>query len=241
KLGNFLHDVDWSPEGHYFAAATSDPSRLVIWNTETWRDPVTFPDHHQRVNRLSWHPTRPWIATASHDGAARIWHAESGSLLSLYAASKDGEFVTLADGKQGRRVEPEVVHLTGSRPAISWAVSWSPTGNRLAWASGENLFVAKIGNAAAHVSLRSIVGNTTFTRSIDWSPDGDRIASGSDDGVVRIWDAATGRCCLEINERAGAVYALRWSPDGTRIAAARGDGTVRIWDATLGFRRESAR
>ena len=68
-----------------------------------------------------------------------------------------------------------------------------------------------------------------------FSPDGTRIASGSYDKTVRLWDAATGR---EIGEplrgHEDAVSSVAFSPDGTRIASGSNDKTMRLWDAATG-------
>jgi WD40 repeat protein len=62
-----------------------------------------------------------------------------------------------------------------------------------------------------------LVGHDDVVNKLVWSSDGTRIASASDDGSVRIWDAETGGL-LEILTYNGPIYAMDWSPDGTKIA-----------------------
>src|SRR5262249_56914964 len=61
-----------------------------------------------------------------------------------------------------------------------------------------------------------------------------RLASGSDDSTVRVWDVRTGREVLRLQAPKGAVcWGVTFSPDGTRLAA-NTRGGVTIWDALTG-------
>jgi hypothetical protein len=66
--------------------------------------------------------------------------------------------------------------------------------------------------------------------SISWSPGGRWLASGSGDGTVRIWDAASGRELSRLVGHSDGVRSVSWSPDGRRLASGSDDGTTRIWD-----------
>jgi hypothetical protein len=70
--------------------------------------------------------------------------------------------------------------------------------------------------------------------SVAYSPDGRRIASGSSDSDVRVWDALTGTELAVLGGHKGYVNSVRYSPDGRRIASGSDDGTVRIWDSDRG-------
>jgi WD40 repeat protein len=70
--------------------------------------------------------------------------------------------------------------------------------------------------------------------SVTYSPDGTRIASGSPDNTVRLWDAATGEPVGQPLHHDKAVTSVAFSPDGTRIASGSDDGTVRLWAASTG-------
>jgi len=55
-----------------------------------------------------------------------------------------------------------------------------------------------------------------------------RLASGSDDNTVKVWDAADGRCLRTIEAHQWPLNACAWSHDGSRLLSASDDGTVKI-------------
>ncbi|KAG8790501.1 hypothetical protein FRC12_011733 [Ceratobasidium sp. 428] len=67
--------------------------------------------------------------------------------------------------------------------------------------------------------------------SVGCSPDGDHIATGSVDGIVRIWTRRTGQCIASILAHTRQVNSVAYSPDGAYIASGSCDGTIRIWNA----------
>src|SRR3990172_3450107 len=82
---------------------------------------------------------------------------------------------------------------------------------------------------------RIIRGHTNWVLSVAWSPDGSRLASGSGDGTIRIWDSESGHSIGEpLRGHTGVVFSVAWSPDGSRLASGSYDRTIRIWDSESG-------
>ncbi len=80
----------------------------------------------------------------------------------------------------------------------------------------------------------SLVGHSAAVSSACFSPDGQRIVSGSDDKTVRIWDARAGEEVRSLKGHADRVSSVSFSPDGKRVASVSADRTVKIWDANTG-------
>jgi len=70
--------------------------------------------------------------------------------------------------------------------------------------------------------------------SVSYSPDGARIASGSWDNTVRVWDARSGAELAVLRGHENHVTSVSHSPDGSQIASGSWDNTVRVWDARSG-------
>jgi WD40 repeat protein/serine/threonine protein kinase len=66
--------------------------------------------------------------------------------------------------------------------------------------------------------------------SVSWNPDGKSIATGSEGGAVKLWDAATGRSIASFAGHVGVVRCVAWAPRGDILASAGDDHTIRLWN-----------
>ncbi|KAG8917975.1 hypothetical protein FRC00_013008 [Tulasnella sp. 408] len=71
--------------------------------------------------------------------------------------------------------------------------------------------------------------------SIAFYPDGKLLASGSEDNIIRLWDAKTGAPVGEpLRGHDDGVNSIAFSPDGKLLASGSEDNTIRLWDAKTG-------
>ena len=73
------------------------------------------------------------------------------------------------------------------------------------------------------------------------APDGTWLATASDDGIVGLWDVATGQLRTTLIGHGSGVNAVAIAPDSTWLATASHDWTVRLWDAATGQLRATLR
>jgi WD40 repeat protein len=71
-------------------------------------------------------------------------------------------------------------------------------------------------------------------RSVAFSPDSKRLASGRHDGTIRLWDTVTGTELLTLKGHSGEVFSVAFSPDSKRLASGSLDATIKLWDTVTG-------
>lgn len=117
-------------------------------------------------------------------------------------------------------------------------VRFSPDGRELAVTGFRK--TAAVFELEKGESRGSLVGHTGRVTCVAWSADGKALATGSDDGSVRLWDAVTLKAAGSKEDAHGrgshgtGTTALGFYPDGKSLFSTGYDTTVRIWEsATL--------
>jgi len=126
---------------------------------------------------------------------------------------------------------------------LKWARSLEdmPDSFDIAW-SADGRYLAAAGNYGAVTVLsvadgltRRLEGHKTANSvlGLTWHPHQSILATGSDDGTVRLWDLTVGtsRIFCTLEEKVGAIA---WSPAGDRLAVTSASGNVHIWHTGWG-------
>ncbi|EJD04815.1 WD40 repeat-like protein [Fomitiporia mediterranea MF3/22] len=94
--------------------------------------------------------------------------------------------------------------------------------------------VEQMGKKQQSPLLKELTGNGGIL-SVALPADGTRVASGSWDNTVQIWDAESGRVIFGPFEgHEEDVHSVAFSPDGVRVVSGSRDKSIRIWDVESG-------
>lgn len=110
-----------------------------------------------------------------------------------------------------------------------YQIAFSPKGNMLASGSyDEAVFLWDVRSARV---MKSLPAHSDPVGGIDVVWDGTLVASCATDGLVRIWDTATGQCLRTlVHEDNPPVTSVKFSPNGKFVLAWTLDDCVRLWD-----------
>jgi serine/threonine-protein kinase len=81
-------------------------------------------------------------------------------------------------------------------------------------------------------ALSVLRGHSDVVTSVDWSPDGTQLVSGSSDNTARLWYIANAQNTVTYNGHHAAVLSVAWSPNGRLLASGGRDKTVQVWNTT---------
>ena len=98
--------------------------------------------------------------------------------------------------------------------------------------------------AAFTPALLGFYGSPNFchgdaVRALAFSPNGQLAISTSDDGLLILWEVASGREVRRFVGHRGVVYTCAFSPDGRWVLSSAADHTLKLWEITTGQEMDS--
>lgn len=80
----------------------------------------------------------------------------------------------------------------------------------------------------------TLKGHSSDVNSVAFSPDGQILATGSDDKTIKVWNLKTRQKIHTLNGHYGWVWAVAIAPDGKTLASAGADKTIKLWNLATG-------
>jgi len=80
-------------------------------------------------------------------------------------------------------------------------------------------------------------GATKDVTTIDWNNTGNLLATGTLDGIARIWDLK-GNCKFKFEKHRGAIFSLKWSKNGEYLLSGSVDSSTIVWDTVNGVMKQ---
>merc|ERR1711972_1107046 len=98
---------------------------------------------------------------------------------------------------------------------------FSPSGQVVVTVSGDG---TRIWDVASGECLHMLEGHRDRVQDTDFSSDGHKLLTASEDCTARIWDVSSGKCLCTLEGHASTVWSAQFSPDDQEVLTASEDG-----------------
>jgi WD40 repeat protein len=231
------------------AATTLDPAPVLLnMNTMTAESDQPFfvrvavsPDQ-QRIAALTIRTVTlldlPTGGVLARSTAAKSFGSDTAAVGAV-AFSPDGRMIAVGSGGGAVAfLDAETLSPIGTpinlHAAHLWTIGFGLDGKVLA-TSGALGTMVKLTDVTSRKPWRDPIRGLEGSfppQPMAVSPDGRRLATGSPEQLVRVWDIASGRLMASSPERVRFLHALAFSPDGALVAYSDERGAVFLWDTS---------
>lgn len=249
----WVASLAWGPEGHRLASGSRNGT-VRIWNAEDghlireigskWPDVL-----RNAFSCVSFSPDGETMASASADGKVRLWDPETGRITTVIDAhdeavgwvrfSPDGR--RLASASFGPYGEVCLWNVTtGTEESlleiqVAGVGAFSGDGRRLAIPGSESV---RIVDTQTRETVRTFRGHAGHVLAAEWGPDDRWLATGGDDGTVRLWSMQQAMSGPVLKQHEGKVQWLSWDPNENRLISIGGKqgqaSLVCVWNISDG-------
>ncbi|MBN4000556.1 serine/threonine-protein kinase [Nostoc sp. LPT] len=206
-----VKSVTFSPDGQILATA-SDDKTIKLWEIETLKEICTLLGHSHAVKSVAFSPNRQILASGSWDKTVKLWDVNTGT---------------------------EICTIIGHQLQVN-SVAFSPQGQLLASASYDRTIrlwqiaalkgsQRELQNRPCYSLLSTLSGHAWAVLTVAFSPDGQILATGSDDNTIKLWEVNTGQLICTLVGHSWSVVAVAFTADGETLLSASCDKTVKLW------------
>ena len=176
--------------------------------------------HKAKITDVIFTSDGKYLVSASGDKTIRVWDTSTGELVRMLS----GQIGTGHEGKiYAAALSPDNILLAVGGYMASF------TGN-----NHEEVGKIRLINFQTGEVIALLKGHTNVVSKLAFSPDRNRLISGSFDNTARIWNVRTQKTIHVLKGHTDDIYAVAFSPDGNLAVTGSDDDSLKLWNAKSG-------
>ncbi len=241
---DLVNDIAFSPVGD-LVATTSDDHTARIWGARNGRMLAVLPGRWT-MRGVAFSPDGSYLAVGNHYATSTVGLYQVvgrrecrrliGHRRGAQSVAFDPRHDRLATGADDARIitwDPDAARplwQRGTDLTYVAVLAYSPDGSLLASGNGRQAeeYTVRLWDAETGALRRSLSGHRNGIIAAAFDPEGRRLATGDDDGVVLIWDVATGRILRRELLTPGWARSVAFVDGGRRLLVGGGDTGTRL-------------
>ncbi|MEL6580115.1 MAG: caspase family protein [Cyanobacteria bacterium J06621_12] len=249
-----LNSIAVSPIDALAYATVNAEGKIALWqmgNKNQAKLIKTLPAHEQTISQINYSPDGEIIASASWDQTIKLWHYDTGKLITslnhqaavnTVAFSRDRQI--LISGTEDNLIyiwnisdleQPKVLKTLTKHTDSIKTVALSIDGKLIASAGYDktiNLWTIE------GELLQTIEAHNLAITSLAFTPDSKTLASGSWDNTVKLWSIADAgknyRLLHNLTGHQDGITTISLNAPGTVLASGSGDRNIKLWNTKTG-------
>ncbi|KAF7826122.1 WD repeat-containing protein VIP3 [Senna tora] len=212
--------LKFDPKGSLLAVAGGSSASVKLWDTNTWELVATLsiprPEGPKPTDRSSskkfvlsvaWSPDGKRLACGSMDGTLSVFDVVRAKFIH---------------------------HLEGHHMPVR-SLAYSPYDPRLLFSASDDAHVHMY-DADGGSLVQAMSGHASWVLSVDVSPDGAAVATGSSDKTVRLWDLSMRAAVQTMSNHTDQVWGVAFRPPGGsdvrggRLVSVSDDKSIALYD-----------
>ena len=230
----------FSPDGDIIATIADGLNCVQLWDATTGQQLRQLPSiASEHIDSIAFSPKDQHLLAVGCSGPQQVSHI---TLWDIEAMTERARLAGATDLPNFRlRSESGSVSALAFSPDGKFLVAGFGSKSTLGWQT--SAFPLKVWEMETRQLIHHLTGHTGFCVSLDFSPDGSLLASGSYDGQAIIWSTDKWKSRQKLvnpdsegskSYIQGMVNDVSFSPDGATLAMASSASNVHLWDLNTG-------
>jgi WD40 repeat protein/serine/threonine protein kinase len=248
-----VYGVAYSRDGKRIAS-TGEDSSIIVWNAATGQKEAVLIGHKSKSNGVAFLPDGDRVISCGFQEPSILWDIARGAPLIVFvsqtsvmigsnglAVSSDGRWMATSHGIYDTADGSNVCHyldkLNNDNPDDDWlgmnsqiyGLAFSNDGRFLAASTVYEGHLGLVDTKSWEVVAHTQSPDSPFI-SLSFSPEGDYLAAGDDNGKVELWNVDPLKLIAVMGRHAARVKAVAFSPDGKHVVSSSDDKTIALWN-----------